>query len=116
MTDIHAVELFLREFHIKLEVYDIRFYDFRNKNFQALLDLELSSDDRIIIIKALKSKDFVEGPLANTLRSEIGPMWVFGKTIKSKEVYIKIAMGSTDNPVVCISFHEAEHSFEYPFK
>jgi len=43
-------------------------------------------------------------------------MWVFGKTIKEKEVYIKITMGVKDNSVICISFHLARHKMNYPLK
>ena len=43
-------------------------------------------------------------------------MWVFGKSVKNTEVYIKISLGRTDHPVICISFHPAEHNLTYPFK
>jgi hypothetical protein len=36
-------------------------------------------------------------------------MWIFGKTIKGQEVYIKITLGFAGAQVICISFHVAEH-------
>lgn len=42
--------------------------------------------------------------------------WEFGKKVNDKEVYIKINMGNTNNPVICMSFHIAEHKISYPFK
>jgi hypothetical protein len=44
------------------------------------------------------------------------PMWVFGKQLKNKEVYIKVSMGRENNGAVCISFHIAEHPMNYPLK
>ncbi len=43
-------------------------------------------------------------------------MWVFGKDIKGREVYIKISLGLENCQTICISFHLAEHNMQYPFK
>jgi len=43
-------------------------------------------------------------------------MWVFGKIVKKKEVYIKITMGILGSSVICISFHIAEHKMNYPLR
>jgi hypothetical protein len=45
-----------------------------------------------------------------------GEMWVFGKWLNKIEVYIKITLGSEKDPVICISFHPAEHPMNYPLK
>lgn len=42
-------------------------------------------------------------------------MWVFGKDVKSKDVYIKISMGISNSSAVCISFHIAERKIHYKF-
>lgn len=42
-------------------------------------------------------------------------MWVFGKSINKKEIYIKISTGLPNNKTWCISFHIAEHKMHYPF-
>lgn len=42
-------------------------------------------------------------------------LWIFGKRIKGKEIYIKIKISSPDQ-AVCISFHEAESPMRYPLK
>jgi len=46
----------------------------------------------------------------------IAPMWVFGKTVKNKEIYIKISLGKENTNAICISFHIAEYDLTYPFK
>jgi hypothetical protein len=36
--------------------------------------------------------------------------------VNNTEVYIKISMGLYNSQVICISFHDAEHPMNYPFK
>ena len=43
-------------------------------------------------------------------------MWVFGKDVRGREIYIKIALGMQGGQTICISFHIAEHPLKYPFK
>lgn len=91
------------------------FFDNRGKNQQALHDLEISPSKRIEIIRSLKAEDYSQGPLDEKIHG-ILPMWVFGKKVKRKEVYIKVSLGNKNNKTVCISFHIAEHSMNYPLK
>ena len=98
-----------------MKFWDILFRDDRGKNAQALVDLELRPVDRKAIIEALEVKDYSEGPLQERLYGG-ADMWVFGKTIKKKEVYIKITIGATGSAVICISFHLAAHKMNYPLK
>ena len=60
-------------------------------------------------------KDFKEGPVKEELNRG-ADMWVFGKTIKKREVYIKITMGTIGSSVICISFHLAQHKMNYPLR
>jgi len=109
------VQRFLDDFHQKTKIYDIVFRDYRDKNFNALLKLEISSYRRNEIIAALQVENYSEGPLPDTLY-HLSDMWVFGKTEKKKEIYIKISMGAPNSQTICISFHIAEKSMNYPFK
>jgi hypothetical protein len=109
------VQFFLNEFHQKLRIWEIFFRDDRQKNINTLLRLEISRAKRREIIESLKPADYSEGPLPDTLNSG-SPLWVFGKTVKHTLIYIKITIGTTNNPVICISFHEAEHPMNFPFK
>ncbi|HMS67947.1 MAG TPA: hypothetical protein PKD18_07405 [Saprospiraceae bacterium] len=115
MTSVVEVTSFLRNFKEKMKFWDVVFRDDRNKNAQALIDLELRPIDRITVLETLDIKDYSEGPLAETLYRG-ADMWVFGKTVKKKEVYIKITMGAMNSSVICISFHLAQHKMNYPFK
>ena len=89
MTSVVEVTSFLRNFKEKMKFWDVLFRDDRNKNAQALIDLELRPIDRITVLETLDIKDYSEGPLTETLYKG-ADMWVFGKTVKKKEVYIKI--------------------------
>ena len=48
--------------------------------------------------------------------NRLGEMWVFGKDVKEREIYIKIMLGCADSQTICISFHIAEYPLSYPFK
>ncbi|MEX0680805.1 MAG: hypothetical protein WD097_05440 [Balneolales bacterium] len=115
MTTRDEVNQFLRTFKAKLKVYDIIFTDDRAKNTQALLDLEITPDDRKKVLEQLEVTGYVEGPLDETMYGG-GAMWVFGSVIKGKEIYIKITQGMANGPVICISFHSSEHDLNYPFR
>lgn len=115
MATEQDVEAFLKDFKIKLSIFSILFRNDRTKNTQALLDLEISQLERKSIIEKLESIDFSEGPIKDQLY-QISDMWIFGKKVKGKEVYIKISMGLPNSTVICISFHIAEASMKYPFK
>lgn len=115
MSTEAAVAAFLKDFKEKMKFWDVLFRDDRGKNAQALVDLEMRAIDRKATLEQLETKDYSEGPLEEKLYGG-ADMWVFGRFIKKKEVYIKITMGAMGSSVICISFHVAEHSMYYPLK
>jgi len=115
MASRQEVAKYLKELKVKMRIFNILFLDDRGKNQQTLHDLEISPDKRKEIISHLMPEDYCEGPLEEKMRG-ILPMWVFGKEVKNKEVYIKISMGAENSSVICISFHIAEHCLNYPYK
>ena len=106
---------YLEGLKVKIRIFGLIFLDDRGKNSQTLLDLEITPIKRREIIAELKPEDYSEGPLEDKMHG-ILPMWVFGRTVKGKEIYIKISMGQSNRSAVCISFHIAEHPLKYPFK
>ncbi len=115
MASKQEVEKYLKELKVKIEIFGILFLDDRGKNQQALHDLEISPAKRKEIISLLSVEDYSQGPLDEKMRG-ILPMWVFGKQVKKKEVYIKVSMGIENSGAICISFHIAEHPLNYPLK
>lgn len=109
------VQRFLDDFKVKLGMWGVLFQDHRSKNAQTILDLEISTEQRKQVLRELMVEDYSEGPLDDKLYGGAS-MWVFGKTVKKREVYIKISMGTPSSRVICISFHVAEHKMKYPLK
>lgn len=106
---------FLKSFKEKMKICDVLFRDDRGKNAQTLADLELRPIERKTILEALEAKDYCQGPMEEKLYGG-ADMWIFGKNVKKKEVYIKITMGALGSSVICISFHLAQHKMNYPLK
>lgn len=111
------VSQFLKDFVFKLDFWGLYLREDRAnpKNTNTLLALELKYVHVKEILKELKVEDYSQGPLPDTLY-HLSEMWVFGKIIKKREVYIKIQLGPPDSRVICISFHFSEYPITYPFK
>ena len=92
MVSIEEVKTFLEQFNVKAQIFGIRFRNDREKNKETLRLLEISPLQREVIVKNLQVQDYVEGPIIDVLNKE-GEMWVFGKDVKEREVYIKITLG-----------------------
>ncbi len=115
MASKEQVKNYLKEFKIKMSIWNILFLDDRGKNSLTLSDLEMMPVERIKILKKLEVYDYCEGPLQETQYGG-SEMWVFGRTLKGKEIYIKITLGVENTSVICISFHIAEYPMKYQFK
>ncbi len=115
MVTREEVERFLSRFVQKVKVFGIVFRDDRDKNMQTLLELEITPKYREEVIMHLDPDDYVEGPIEDTL-NKMGEMWVFGKEVNRRDVYIKISMGFSSSSAICISFHIAEYRITYKLK
>lgn len=115
MATQEDVEIFLKQFRVKMEIFGIIFRNDRGKSIQTLLDLNITELERLQVVKTIEIEDYSEGPIADTLNNGMD-MWVFGKDVHDKEVYIKITMGLNGLHTICISFHVAEYPMNYPFK
>ena len=117
MATGEEVERFLRDFTFKMGFWGllIRVDRTNLKNTITLLALEFNHSHVKQILAELKSEDYSQGPLSDKLY-EHSDMWVFGKMIKKREVYIKIQLGRPDSETICISFHFSDHPITYPLK
>ena len=88
----------------------------RPKNIETVAALEFTMEDVKREILSLSVTDYCSGPMDD---SEIrGEVWIFGKAISDKEVYIKLKLWSdkTGKRLRVLSFHWAEKLLIYPFK
>lgn len=106
------VEKFLVQFFPKMDVWGIIFLD-REKNIDALAALGITPRERERHIRAITGEDYVETVISALA---FGEMWVFGKDMNGRELYIKLSLGAPGSQTVCISFHEAEKKIDYAFK
>jgi hypothetical protein len=114
-TTKETVARFLKDFKFKMSIWDVLFRDDRGKNTTTLTSLELRPIERKKVLESLEALDYSEGPVEEKLYGG-SAMWVFGKIVKKREIYIKITMGAPGSSVICISFHLAEHKMSYPLK
>ncbi|SIT98331.1 hypothetical protein SAMN05660493_03074 [Epilithonimonas bovis DSM 19482] len=98
MATKDEVSQFLKELKSVSAAGEIFFID-RQVNTQTLAELEIKALERKAYIEKLVLEDYSEGPLDND-QYGIEPMWVFGKKVKEKEVYIKITITALN--VICI--------------
>ena len=86
MDKENEIVLFLKDFKEKMKIWDVLFRDDRGKNAKALVELELRPIERKNVLEALDIMDYSEGPIEEKLNGG-AEMWVFGKTIKKRNLY-----------------------------
>jgi len=73
----------------------------------TMLDLDYDTDDVKNEILSLNEKEYME-TIKDDRDATRPPFWVFSKTIKKKDVYIKVKIrDKRKNKVFCVSFHYA---------
>lgn len=115
MTDNLGVRSYLQELKQVIGIWGIIFTNHPKNSIQHLADLNITANSRKEIILNLQIEDYSEGPLQETQQGGT-EMWVFGKIIKVQEIYIKLTISKITGTPVCISFHKAEDSLNYPLK
>lgn len=88
----------------------------RKENINALADLGLTKKNCKYEIMSLSVSDYCEGPKPD--KDKPGDIWVFGKEIDGKEVYIKLKIARVGKEKIakCISFHIANYPLFFPYQ
>src|SRR5690606_10999195 len=115
MADKSTVKTFLQELKQLIKVWGIFFSNRPKNSIQHLADLSITAKMREEIILNLAIEDYSEGPLEETQQGGT-EMWVFGKTIKGHQIYIKLTISKTSERPICISFHKAEYPIGFPLQ
>lgn len=113
-TTKDKVRALLREFRSLVNSKDFYVID-RYENIEGLIALGITEKIRKKELLSLNVLNYSSGPTPDEDRR--GKVWIFGKIVRSKEVYIKlkISQQSRFNKAICISFHPAVKSLSYPF-
>ena len=88
----------------------------RRKNKECVLELGFNYKSVIEEIAKLTVRDYCDGPVED--KDIRGYVWIFGKAINTREIYIKIktvVIGDL-RQVRVISFHEADRELRHPYK
>jgi hypothetical protein len=81
----------------------------------TLLDLDYDTYDVIDRLKELTVQEYSETLID---KDDINPplLFVFGKDINNKQVYVKLKIkGNPSRYVVCVSFHYAKEKMVFPY-
>lgn len=81
----------------------------------TLLDLEYDTSDIVERLKELTIREYSETLVD---RDDLNPplLFVFGKDINGKQIYIKLKIkGCQTGHVLCVSFHYAEEKMSFPY-
>lgn len=95
---------------------DAWIFSMRQKNIDCLAELNYTMADVKSEILSLSVTDYCKGPIPDL---EIkGDVWIFGKTISNKEIYIKLKLWGDKHSksLRTLSFHPAENPLVYLFK
>ena len=82
----------------------------------TLIDLEYDAGDVVERLKELTIKEYSETLVD---KDDLNPplLFVFGKDINDRQVYIKLKLKTEPKEyVLCVSFHYAEHEICFPYK
>lgn len=81
-----------------------------------MLDLEYDTSDIVERLKELTLTEYSE-TLMDKDDDKPPLLFVFGKDINSKLVYIKLKIkGEKLKRVLCLSFHYAKHNMDFPYR
>ncbi len=80
----------------------------------TLLDLDYDAEDIVDRLKELKVEEYSETKID---KDDVNPpaLFVFGKDINGRLIYIKLKIRDQKKQVLCVSFHYAKNRMEFPY-
>lgn len=80
-----------------------------------MVDLNYDTSDIVDRLKELTTKEYSETLMD---KDDVNPLllFVFGKDINGKQIYIKLKIKENEKRhVLCVSFHYAEEKMKFPY-
>ena len=109
-----------RQIIATIDVIPSTFVVVRSEKYKkTMLELGLTDKQLIEIIEELSLENYSKGPCDD--RDFSGTVWIFGKNINEREVYIKLKISECDDrgnavsSLICLSFHFSEKHLTYPY-
>jgi hypothetical protein len=114
--DQASIAKFLMEFKALLGTGRNFYFVERPERNSTLLDLGLTWTNFKKELLGLSVTDYYSGPEPD--RDRKGEVWMFGKEINGREIYIKLKIVDlgTEKLAKCLSCHEANQPINYPFR
>ncbi|MCI8430874.1 MAG: hypothetical protein HFI16_11580 [Lachnospiraceae bacterium] len=80
----------------------------------TLLDLDYDAEDVVNRLKELKVEEYSETKID---KDDVNPpiLFVFGKDVNGRLIYVKLKIRDQQKQVVCVSFHYAKDKMEFPY-
>ena len=109
------INIFLKEFKMVAKQRGIDFIP-RQEFIETLILFGITRRNCEEEILSLSVDDYCQGP--DDDRDRPGKVWVFGRHIEGREVYIKLklAMVGKETIAKCLSFHPAEFPLCFPLR
>lgn len=81
----------------------------------TLLDLDYDTEDIVNHLKELKLSEYSETKIDT---DDVHPpvLFVFGKDISDRLIYVKLKIRDGGRKVVCVSFHYAKRTMLFPYR
>jgi hypothetical protein len=119
MPTRQEVAQFLSDFNAATRL-GFTYWMIRPDDRQHLIDLNITQNQALEVIKSLTPDDYSKGPEPDDMDPN-GQIWVFGADIDGVEAYIKLTLKPDDKRRSVIwgliwSFHPAEFPLRYPLK
>lgn len=110
---IDDVKSFLGSLIVKIDIYGMVFAE-RQRCQETMRMLGINEVVAKSIIKNLTATGFSK--YFDDTTQWGCDLWTFGKDVNGEEIYIKIGMGLPNRQTICVSFHKADFTIQYPFK
>lgn len=80
----------------------------------TLLELDYDAQDIVERLKELKVEEYSETKID---KDDVNPplLFVFGKNVEGRLIYIKLKIRNQQKQVLCVSFHYAKDKMEFPY-
>ncbi len=89
--------------------------DFEYSTSATMIDLDFGDEDVIATLLSLELEDYSH-TLIDRDNDEPPYLFVFGKVIQKKMVYIKYKIREAKRIIICVSFHYPKEQMEFPYR